>query len=146
MDHARGRELLRARSVSVIRLPPPITSAVTTHAPATDDRFPVPLRGVQVDADTRCAHYDGPRDRIALRFACCGVYYPCFQCHRATTTHDAERWPGERRHEPAVLCGDCYRTMSAAAYLQCDHICPHCAAAFNPECAAHHDRYFAFVD
>jgi uncharacterized CHY-type Zn-finger protein len=121
-------------------------SVQTTHAPATDDRFSVPLRGIQVDLDTRCTHYNGSRDRIAIRFACCDVYYPCFQCHRTTTKHEPERWPNARRHEPVVLCGICDRTMSAAAYLQSDHSCPHCGATFNPGCAAHHDRYFAFVE
>ena len=116
----------------------------TTRAPALDDRFPVPLRGVQVGPATRCAHYDGPRDVIAIRFACCDTYYPCFRCHRAVADHDPARWPEVRRDEAAVLCGACGTTMSADRYLASDHICPHCGAAFNPGCAAHHDRYFAF--
>ena len=116
----------------------------TTRAPSTDARFDVPLRGLQVDPATRCAHYDGPRDVIAVRFACCEVYYPCFKCHRATTDHPPDRWPRERRHDPAVLCGGCRTPMSAADYLAADHTCPACGAAFNPGCAAHHDRYFAF--
>lgn len=122
------------------------TSSRTTSAPATDARFDVPLRGVAVGPETRCAHYDGPRDVIAIRFACCEVYYPCVECHAATTAHSATPWPHSRRHEPTVLCGVCGRTMSAVAYLQADHICPHCEAAFNPGCATHHDRYFAFVE
>ena len=116
----------------------------TTRAPATDDRFSVPLRGEAVGPATRCAHYDGPRDVIAIRFACCEVYYPCFRCHRATAAHAPTRWPAARRHEPAVLCGACGDTMSADAYLESGHTCPGCGAAFNPGCAAHHDRYFAF--
>ena len=117
----------------------------TTHAPATDDRFSVPVRGVAVGPATRCAHYDGPRDVIAIRFACCDVYYPCARCHRAAADHAPSRWPAGRRHEPAVLCGACGTTMSADAYLGSDHACPHCGTAFNPGCAAHHDRYFAFA-
>jgi uncharacterized CHY-type Zn-finger protein len=35
--------------------------------------------------------------------------------------------------------------MSIADYLQADHTCPYCGAAFNPGCAAHHDRYFVFA-
>ena len=115
----------------------------TTRPPALDDRFPVPLRGVRVDPATRCRHYDGPTDVIAIRFACCDVYYPCFRCHRAVADHDPARWPRARRHEAAVLCGACRRTMSAARYQASGPTCPHCGAAFNPGCAAHHDRYFA---
>lgn len=120
-------------------------SPPTTHAPDVDDRFLVPLRGVEVDPETRCAHYDGPRDIIAIRFPCCDVFYPCAECHRAATEHEPIRWPRDRRHEPAVLCGACNETMSAAAYLQADHTCPHCGADFNPGCTAHHDRYFSFA-
>lgn len=120
------------------------TARRTTQAPTTDARFPVPLRGLQVDPETRCAHYDGARDVIAIRFACCEVYYPCFKCHRAVANHDATRWPTERRHEPAVLCGACGTTMTADTYRGADHACPHCGAAFNPGCAAHWDRYFVF--
>jgi uncharacterized CHY-type Zn-finger protein len=97
-----------------------------------------------VDPETRCAHYDGARDVSAIRFACCEVYYPCFQCHRATTDHEIVRWPRDRRHEAAVLCGACGTTMTAPEYRAADHTCPHCGTAFNPGCAAHWDRYFAF--
>lgn len=121
------------------------TSRLTTQAPSTDPRFPVPLRGCRVDPYTRCAHYDGATDVIAIRFACCDVYYPCFKCHRATTSHAPTRLPAAQKQEAALLCGVCARTLSAAAYLGADHTCPHCEAAFNPGCAAHHDRYFDFV-
>jgi len=121
------------------------TSSRTTSAPATDARFDVPLRGVAVGPETRCAHYDGPRDVIAIRFACCEVYYPCFRCHAETTDHAPTRWPHGRRHESVVLCGVCSCSMSAAVYLRADHTCPHCGADFNSGCVAHHDRYFAFV-
>jgi uncharacterized CHY-type Zn-finger protein len=128
-----------------VRSPPLVSEPArpTTRPPALDERFPVPLRGVRVDAATRCVHYDGPRDVVAIRFACCDLYYPCFRCHRAVADHDPARWPKARRREAAVLCGACRRTMSAARYLAGAPTCPHCGAAFNPGCAAHHDRYFA---
>lgn len=108
-----------------------------------DDRFPVPLRGVDVDASTRCAHYLGPRDRIAIQFPCCGVYYPCHACHEALADHPAERWPADRFEAPAILCGACRSTLSIHTYLACGHTCPRCGAAFNPGCAAHRELYFA---
>ncbi|WP_418282802.1 CHY zinc finger protein [Halorubrum sp. DTA98] len=114
----------------------------TTGSSAIDDRFPVPLRGIDVDPDTRCVHWDGAVDVIALRFGCCGAYYPCFECHDAVVDHGAEPWPRERFDDPAVLCGVCSATLTAAAYLDCGDACPRCGTAFNPGCRRHRDRYF----
>lgn len=114
----------------------------TTCPPHLDGRFEVPLRGVEVDANTRCAHYDGPTDVVALRCGCCETYHPCHRCHEAVTGREATPWPRVRFGEPAVLCGACGATLTAPAYLDAGHACPACGAAFNPGCAAHHDRYF----
>ena len=137
----------------------------TTTAPSADDRFSVPLRGVAVGPETRCAHWDAPVDVVALRFGCCETYYPCDACHDAVTDHEAEPWPRDRFAEPAVLCGVCGATLSAREYLdgdgeaRCasgseglcpsgsrakpdDDQCPRCDADFNPGCRAHRDRYF----
>lgn len=114
----------------------------TTESPATDDRFPVPLRGLTVDPETRCAHWDDAVDVVALRFGCCDVYYPCFECHESTADHEAEPWPVDRFGEPAVLCGACRETITAETYLAGEDACPHCGAAFNPGCRKHRDRYF----
>jgi uncharacterized CHY-type Zn-finger protein len=111
-------------------------------SPPTDPRFAVPLRGVSVDAQTRCAHYASPRDVIAIRFPCCDVYYPCHACHAEVAGHPPARWPRERFDEPAVLCGACLGTLTVREYLASGHACPRCGAAFNPGCAAHHDLYF----
>jgi uncharacterized CHY-type Zn-finger protein len=116
-------------------------SRVTTRT-GTDDRFAVPLRGVAVDPETRCAHFGSDRDVIALRFGCCETYYPCFACHAAVTDHGAEVWPRSRFEEPAVLCGVCRETITATAYLDGADSCPHCDAQFNPGCRNHRDRYF----
>ena len=138
----------------------------TTTAPATDDRFAVPLRGVAVDSETRCAPWDSAVDVIALRFGCCETYYPCDACHDAATDHAAEPRPRDRFDEPAVLCGACGATLTARAYLDGDgeaqrasgdsegqspsgdraspgnDACPRCGAAFTPGCRRHRDRYF----
>ena len=147
------------------------TDRRTTTAPATDDRFAVPLRGVAVDPETRCAHWDDPVDVVALRFGCCEAYYPCDACHDAAADHAAEPWPRGRFDEPAVLCGVCGATLTAREYLngdeearrapeseghdpsgdraspdchraKSDDACPRCDAAFNPGCRKHRDRYF----
>jgi uncharacterized CHY-type Zn-finger protein len=114
----------------------------TSSAPATDDRFTVPLRGVGVGPETRCAHYHSPRDVIAIRFPCCDAFYPCHGCHEAGTEHAPERWTADQFNTPAVLCGNCGTVLTVEQYLNADHTCLACGAAFNPECARHHDRYF----
>ncbi|MFC7096082.1 CHY zinc finger protein [Halobaculum marinum] len=103
------------------------------------------VRGVNVGPETRCAHYAGPTDVIALRFGCCGDFFPCAACHDAVADHGAEPWPRDRFDDPAVLCGGCGARLSVHAYLDADFACPECATAFNPGCAAHYDRYFEGV-
>jgi uncharacterized CHY-type Zn-finger protein len=100
------------------------------------------VRGVGVGPETRCAHYHGERDVIALRYGCCESFYPCHECHDAVADHEPEPWPRERFAEAAVVCGVCGTALSARAYLDADHECPACGTAFNSGCVAHHDRYF----
>ncbi|OTE98507.1 CHY zinc finger protein [Halorubrum sp. SD612] len=122
---------------------PPPADRETTTEPDTDPRFEVPLRGVAVDPETRCAHWDDPVDVVALRFGCCETYYPCDACHDAAADHEAVPWPRGRFGEPAVLCGACRTTLTAREYLAADdNACPACGAAFNPGCRKHRDRYF----
>jgi uncharacterized CHY-type Zn-finger protein len=102
-------------------------------------------RGVDVDAETRCAHYGSDEDVVALRFGCCEDYYACFRCHEAIADHPPEPWPADRRSEPAVRCGVCDAELTAAEYMGTDG-CPACGAGFNPGCAAHYHRYFEWVD
>ena len=102
----------------------------------------VEVAGCAVDAQTRCAHYHGATDVIALKFKCCGQWHPCVECHRVAADHDAMVWPLAERHERAILCGVCGHQLTIAAYLSCGSTCPHCTAAFNPGCALHYHLYF----
>lgn len=104
--------------------------------------FDVPVGGVEVGSATRCAHYHGPRDVIAIRFACCDVFYPCHVCHRERADHESDRWPPDQFDVSAVLCGQCGTMLTIEQYLEAEHACPVCGAAFNPGCERHHDRYF----
>ena len=97
--------------------------------------------GAPVDAQTRCVHYAGERDVVAIKFACCERFYPCHLCHALTAGHPARQWPVASAEEPAVLCGVCRSTMSIRDYLDAD-CCPCCGAEFNPGCRAHRDYYF----
>ncbi len=101
------------------------------------------VRGVSVDASTRCSHYHGERDVIAIRFACCDAYFPCHACHDAVTDHTSEVVPREVFDEPNVLCGNCGRALTVREYAACENACLDCDAAFNPGCKSHWDRYFA---
>lgn len=103
----------------------------------------VSVRGIDVDPETRCAHYATERDVVAIRFACCGEYYPCVECHDAVVDHDREVWPTGSADEPAVRCGACGNELTVSAYLGCEDECPACGAAFNPGCRNHYHYYFA---
>jgi uncharacterized CHY-type Zn-finger protein len=97
--------------------------------------------GSVVDDQTRCIHYATPLDIIAIRFACCGEFYPCHLCHAETADHLAEQWPITARDTRAVLCGVCGRVLAIDEYLDADG-CPACHSTFNPGCKLHTPFYF----
>ena len=98
--------------------------------------------GKPLDAHTRCVHYHSETDIIAIRFACCGRYYPCFECHEAEADHPATVWPQADWNKKAVLCGVCQSELTIWEYLHSRHTCPNCHAAFNPGCKNHYHLYF----
>src|SRR5262249_26440886 len=102
----------------------------------------IPVCGVALDAQTRCAHYHSELDRIAIKFKCCQVYYACYQCHEAAAEHAAQVWPRRAFTEHAILCGACGEALTIAQYLQCHAVCPACQARFNPGCRQHGHLYF----
>lgn len=99
------------------------------------------VHGLLVDDQTRCEHYRGPLDVIALKFACCGEWYPCHLCHVELADHEMRQWSTRDRATQAVLCGVCGSLLRIDAYLETSE-CPTCAAGFNPGCRLHHDLYF----
>ena len=100
------------------------------------------VHGRLVDAETRCVHWHGPADIIAIRFRCCGRFYACHDCHAELETHPPARWPRDAFDTPAVLCGACGHVLTIRRYLQSAHQCPACGRGFNPRCALHHHLYF----
>ncbi len=104
--------------------------------------FGIPVRGVELDQRTGCAHYRGELDIVAVKFSCCGVYYACFYCHAQEAGHPARIWPRAEFDEKAVLCGACGSELSVFQYLTCGAVCPQCAAQFNPRCNLHYHLYF----
>jgi uncharacterized CHY-type Zn-finger protein len=99
--------------------------------------------GVDIDPQTRCTHYSSDLDIIAIRFKCCGRWFPCFECHSEIADHEAEVWSIEERDALAILCGACGHQLSIIEYLNCNSICPACESKFNPGCAGHYHLYFA---
>ncbi len=100
------------------------------------------IRGVQLDAETRCAHYHSALDIIAIRMYCCGEYFACKDCHQALAGHPIEVWPADMRDQKAILCGHCGLELTIAEYMEAGNICPVCTAAFNPGCRNHYHFYF----
>ena len=100
------------------------------------------VKGVEVDPETRCSHYHSEIDRIAIKFYCCGEYFPCFECHQAVGCGSHKVWPAAQFSEKAVLCGTCCYELSIEEYLGCASACPNCQAAFNPGCSLHKHLYF----
>lgn len=99
------------------------------------------ILGRPVDDQTRCVHYHGPKDVIAIKFVCCGAYYPCFECHREAADHPHRPWPADRFDEKAILCGVCGTELTIATY-QSVPTCPECDARFNERCRLHWPLYF----
>ncbi len=100
------------------------------------------VTGVGIDGETRCAHWHSPLDVIAIRFRCCGDWYPCSECHAEAASHDVQVWPRDEFDVEAVLCGKCGRKLSVNEYLDCGYVCPECGAGFNPGCSRHLHLYF----
>jgi uncharacterized CHY-type Zn-finger protein len=101
-----------------------------------------PVQGLDLDPETRCAHWHSALDIVAIRMKCCGVYYACKDCHEALADHAIEVWPRGEWDRPAVMCGACGAEMSIRRYLECEDSCPSCQAPFNPGCRHHHHCYF----
>jgi len=100
------------------------------------------VHGVNLDAQTRCDHYHGLTDIVAIRMKCCGLYYACKDCHLPLADHPTAVWPESEWNQQAVLCGACGATLTILQYMQSDSRCPDCRAQFNVRCRNHYHCYF----
>jgi uncharacterized CHY-type Zn-finger protein len=100
------------------------------------------VRGINLDAHTRCQHYHGPTDIVAIKMKCCGVYYACKDCHAALADHRIEIWPEDEWRQRAILCGACGVELTIRQYMESESCCPACRAQFNPKCREHYHLYF----
>jgi uncharacterized CHY-type Zn-finger protein len=113
-------------------------STVTTPTPE--------VHGLELDAQTRCLHYRSALDIIAIKIACCGLYYACKDCHEVLAGHPIQTWPHSAWNTPAILCGACQQELTIHEYMASGYQCPRCNAAFNPGCRNHYHFYFAADD
>jgi len=104
------------------------------------------VRGLDVDGQTRCAHWHSAVDIVAIKMACCGVYWACKDCHEELAGHAMAVWPREQWDARAVLCGACGVEMTIREYMECEVRCPSCGAGFNPRCSNHYRFYFEMQD
>jgi uncharacterized CHY-type Zn-finger protein len=104
-------------------------------------RFPE-VRGINLDEQTRCEHYRGPTDIIAIKMKCCGDYYACKDCHATLADHQIQTWPEKEWNQPAILCGACGAELTILQYMQSESRCSACSAPFNPRCRNHYHFYF----
>jgi uncharacterized CHY-type Zn-finger protein len=100
------------------------------------------VMGIDLDPQTRCAHYRSSLDIIAIKMKCCGIYYACKECHDALVDHASEVWLRNEWDQPAVLCGACGIELSISQYLERSEKCPACSSLFNPGCRNHYHYYF----
>ncbi|WP_059105132.1 CHY zinc finger protein [Shouchella shacheensis] len=101
----------------------------------------IQIAGFPVDSETRCKHYRGDSDVVAIKFACCNTYYPCYKCHEEGADHAIQVWPKTLFSEKAILCGVCKTEHSIETYMHV-HACPECGVPFNENCAFHYPLYF----
>lgn len=101
----------------------------------------IKVYGPIVDNETRCTHYHSALDIIAIKFKCCGKYYPCFKCHNENEQHSIVKWSKNERDHKAILCGVCKNEMTIKTYMSVNH-CPHCNSPFNENCSFHYHYYF----
>jgi uncharacterized CHY-type Zn-finger protein len=98
--------------------------------------------GVDLDEQTRCAHWRSALDVIAIKMKCCGVYYACKDCHDELAGHEIRTWRRTEWGAAAILCGVCGSELSIGQYMGCANSCPACGADFNPGCRDHYPFYF----
>ncbi|MDQ0207618.1 CHY zinc finger protein [Alkalicoccobacillus murimartini] len=100
------------------------------------------IKGSLLDEQTRCVHYHSEKDIIAIKFKCCGHYYPCYQCHQEHEDHPIKVWSKENYNEKAILCGVCQSELRIDDYLRGGYFCPNCGSLFNEGCKHHSSIYF----
>ncbi|GGP15334.1 CHY zinc finger protein [Oceanobacillus neutriphilus] len=103
----------------------------------------ITVYGPVVDNQTRCKHYHGQKDIIAIKFKCCHKYYPCYQCHEECENHKIATWEKDEFDKLAILCGVCKTELTIDQYLNTNQ-CLNCKFPFNEGCQKHYHLYFDY--
>jgi len=103
------------------------------------------VKGVNVDSYSRCEHFHGELDIVAIKFPCCDEFYACYDCHSFIAYHRPTKWQSNQFEEKAIMCGNCHSCLTIKEYLSSDSCCPICSASFNPRCKDHWSLYFEIV-
>ncbi|WP_080872294.1 CHY zinc finger protein [Oceanobacillus timonensis] len=102
------------------------------------------IHGAVIDNQTRCTHYHQLHDIIAIKFKCCGKYYPCYQCHQEFENHNIAVWGKHEFDTLAIVCGVCKTEHTINQYLN-TNTCLHCKSLFNEGCQNHYHLYFDYT-
>ncbi|KAH3900132.1 Hot13p SCDLUD_003100 [Saccharomycodes ludwigii] len=101
------------------------------------------ISGKLVDEKSRCIHWHGDLDIIALKFKCCpNTYYSCYTCHQELCNHKVEKYNRLDNKVNLIICGNCRKEFTFQEYVTSDYKCLNCKQKFNPGCKLHYDMYF----
>lgn len=95
--------------------------------------------GINLDKDSRCAHYHGPNDIVSLKCGHCHKYYACFKCHDELESHTFV--PISINDQAPVVCGHCHTKLTFKEYNSGS--CSYCNHPFNSNCKKHYSIYFS---
>lgn len=99
-------------------------------------------KGINVDKEGRCAHYNKFEDIVSYQFPNDNAFYPCHKCYEVIHHHlPKQKYTLDSEYE-AVLCGHCNTTIPVNKYIGSDE-CPRCNHPFNPGCKNHYHLYFS---
>ncbi|MGT2933763.1 CHY zinc finger protein [Streptococcus catagoni] len=97
------------------------------------------ILGIALDNESRCLHYHGDSDIVALKCRQCQAYFACYHCHDALRSHHFLANQAQEKYP--VLCGACKHFLTKESYEK--GYCPFCLRLFNPNCSLHKDIYFS---
>lgn len=94
------------------------------------------IRGIGLDEEGRCVHWNSYRDVVANTCGVCGDLWACSLCHDEVAGHG---FGAVDKQLPSVMCGVCGTRMTFYEYGES---CPGCGHEFNSGCKLHESTYF----